>query len=181
VKANHYRQFQLDGLELRAEGDTVDWSRIVPFDEVATITERDERGEVVTFRERFLPGCTTYVRQQAASRGGPTWIGLNLEHDGRLAARIGFATGLEERADGAYATFKLYDGGELAKVRSMLSTSHRGLSVEFSDRRDPVLEDGVTCRRQVYIGGVAATPVPWSVLCGPRMAPRTSARPTSTP
>jgi hypothetical protein len=153
---------ELDGtLSIRDDGRTID-GRIVPFGEVATITERDAAGEVVTYRERFLPGCTTYVRQQAAAqgRGGPTWVALKLEHDAGFGARIGFVKTLEERGDGVHATFKLYDSVDLVKVRSMLSESHTGLSVEFADRVEPVVENGVTCRVQVYLGAVAATPVP---------------------
>jgi hypothetical protein len=117
-------------------------------------------GEVVQYRERFLPGCTERLRQKAAKRGGPSWIRLNLDHDGRMAAHIGYATALEERDGGAHATFRLYAGNDLAKVRSMLEESHRGMSVEFHDYVPPLVEDGVTSRRQVYIGAVACTPVP---------------------
>src|SRR5262245_8998907 len=124
-----YRRSLVDvaGLSFRDDGRTVD-GRIVPFGEVAEVTDRDPTtGELVRYRERFLPGCTEYVRQQAAKRAGPSWIGLNLEHDGRLGARIGFATALEERDDGAHATFRLYESDDLAKVRSMLEESHTGL------------------------------------------------------
>lgn len=158
IRMDHRRDLG-GGLLVRDDGRTVD-GRIMPFGEVAEVVERDAAGELVRYRERFLPGCTEYVRQQAAKRGGPGWVGLKLEHDDGLAARIGFATALDERDDGVHATFRLYAGDDLAKVRSMLEESHRGLSIEFGDVVPAIVEDGITSRRQVMLGAVAATPVP---------------------
>lgn len=154
------RSLDAGGLSFRDDGRTVEGC-IVPFGQVADVAEVDPKsGELVRYRERFLPGCTERVRQDAAKRGGPTWVRLNLDHDGRMDARIGFATALDERAEGVHATFRLYASDNLAKVRSMLEESHRGLSVEFGDIVPPVVEGGVTSRRQIWIGGVACTPVP---------------------
>lgn len=153
------RSFDVDALQVSDDGKTVQ-GRIVPYNEVATIMER--RGsEVVTYKEQFLPGSCTRIEQRANKRGNAGFIAFLLEHEEReFSARIGYAKTVWQEDDGAYATFGLYDGGDLDKVRSMLQTSHTGLSVSFGDAAAPKQIDGIVSRTQVEIGHVAATPIP---------------------
>lgn len=148
-------------LELReAEGGAPEVvGRIVPFGQVTEVADVVD-GALRRYRERFLPGCTVKVRQDAARFGGPRWVTLKLDHVETFDEKIGFARSIEERDDGVWGTFELYRDAHLDKVRSMLRTSHTGLSVEFADHRPPVVEDGIVGRRQIILRGVAATPTP---------------------
>jgi hypothetical protein len=149
------RTFDAD-LEVRdVDGRPTVAGRIVPIGEEATIVEPDR-----TYRERFLPGCSTRVRQQAARLGHCRWVQLNLEHSDTIDHRIGYATSIDERPDGVYATFGLFEHAGLDKVRSMLRESHTGLSIEFADAAEPVTVGDLVSRRQIHLRGVAATPVP---------------------
>src|SRR6185436_4352992 len=90
-----------------------------------------------------------------------SFIKFVLDHDEQsFDAWVGHAVDLRSEDDGAYATFRLYEGRDLDKVRSMLQESHTGLSINFGDYRPPKLIDGVVSRVQVAIDHVAATPVP---------------------
>jgi hypothetical protein len=130
--------------------------RIVPFGESAVVVEDGER-----FTEVFDAGSLTFMCQVAASRGNAAWISFVLDHDERLDSRIGWARSLEQRDDGAWATFQLYrNNRDLAKVRDMLHESHTGLSVLFRDRVPAIEVDGVRHRRQVVVDHVSATPMP---------------------
>jgi HK97 family phage prohead protease len=151
-------------LELReaAEGPQV-VGRIVPFGVTQDVVDVID-GALVEYRERFLPGCTTHVRQQAARQGGPRWVKFKLGHTNTFDELIGYGQSIEERDDGVWATLGLYvDPGRLDKVRDMLRTSHTGLSVEFTDRVDPEVDlaaGPLVSRRAVNLHGVAATPLP---------------------
>jgi len=158
------RSFDVGEWHLRADdsdGRTVE-GRIVPYNQIETVYERDRQtGEVVQFKEQFLPGSCTAMVQAVAKRGNAAWISLLMEHqENDFGAKIGFAQSLESREDGAYAVFRLHDGNDLPKVRSMLRESHTGLSVSFADTRNPKIVDGVVSRVQVHINHVAATPTP---------------------
>lgn len=134
--------------------------RIFPFGEVAHIREVNN-GEVDIYDEEFLPGCTHRMRQVAMARGGaPSWIRFTVDHEQSFDARLGFCTGLEEADDGAFGGFRLYDGPQLPKIRSMLAESHQGLSIEFDDVVDPIVSGSLRQRRQINIGAVTATPIP---------------------
>lgn len=162
-KADHVRRAWPGELELReVEGSPEVVGRIIPFGVVAQVADVID-GQLVRYRERFLPGCTTKVRQDAERSGGPRWVSLKLGHVETFDERIGWARSIEERPDGVWATFGLYlDPGRLDKVRSILRTSHTGLSVEFTDRVSPDIdvELGLVSRRAIALHGVAATPVP---------------------
>jgi len=136
--------------------------RIVPFGVVAHIRELDPAGELEEYDEEFLPGCTERMRQVAAKRGGPGWIWFTYDHQRRsLESRLGYCTELAEADDGVYATLRLDNDARLEKVRSMLSTSHRGLSIEFDDHppHRPVTGP-LRRRRSVNITTITATPIP---------------------
>jgi HK97 family phage prohead protease len=162
-KADHVRRAWPGELELReADGTPEVVGRIIPFGVTADVADVID-GTLVRYRERFLPGCTAKVRQDASRNGGPRWVSLKLGHVETFDERIGWARSIEEREDGVWATFGLYlDPQRLDKVRSILRTSHTGLSVEFTDRVAPQVdvEAGVVSRRAIALHGVAATPVP---------------------
>lgn len=146
--------------ELRSDGRTLDGC-IVPYNQVANIVELDDAGEVVRYQEQFLQHSLYNMATGFRARSGKGMnVPLLLDHDESFERLAGFATMLESREDGAYATFRLYDDANIAKVRSILSESHTGLSVKFRDIREPRLIDGVTSRVQVFIAHVAATPTP---------------------
>jgi phage head maturation protease len=131
--------------------------RVVPFNVATTIVEPDDTGQLVTYRERFLPGC---LDRQSKSVGGQ-WrhVKFKLGHSEQLEREVGAAVALEERADGVHGTFRLFRGADLDKVRSMIEDAYTGLSVEFRALRT-VTDGDVQSRAEVYIGGVAATPIP---------------------
>lgn len=156
-------------LHLRdAEGDDgrIVSGRIIPFGEIGEIRERNEAGDVVEYLEEFLPDCTLANRQLAQRKMGgiPSWIALNLDHDENFDREVGRCRSLAEVDDGAEATFRLYSGHDLPKVRSILAESHQGLSVQFGDRVPPIVSerDGgmLIQHRQINIFHVAATPIP---------------------
>jgi len=150
-----------DRLHLRDDGRTIEGC-IVPYGEVAEVVERDpETGELTRYQEQFLKGSCARMAQGVHRRGNAAFIKLVLDHDDKsFDAWVGHALSLTSEEDGAYASFRLYEGNDLAKVRSMLQESHTGLSINFGDVRPPKLIDGVVSRVQVAIDHVAATPVP---------------------
>lgn len=161
-KAIYSRRAWSGELELREADQTPEVvGRIVPFGVVADVADVVD-GQLSRYRECFLPGCTAGLRQEAKRRGGNfRYVKLKLGHVETFDELIGWATNVEERGDGVWATFGLYvDPPRIDKIRSMLRTSHTGLSVEFSDVAVPKVEAGVVCRRGIALHGVAATPVP---------------------
>ena len=145
---------------LRDDGRTLD-GLIVPYGEVADIVEVDDAGDVIRYREQFLPDSLANMSQGFKARSGKGMrCPLVLDHNETMETTVGFATMIESRDDGAYGTFRLYDDANIIKIRSMLQESHTGLSVKFRDIREPKLIDGVVSRVQVFIAHVAATPAP---------------------
>lgn len=143
---------------LRDDGRTVD-GRIVPYGEVIEAYEHTATG-IAKIKETFDRGSCTWEAQNARRKGNASWIEFRLEHGTEFDGLIGYARSLESKDDGAYASFRLYESADLPKVQSMLRESHNGLSVFFADRVEPTVVDGITHRRQVVLGHVAATPVP---------------------
>lgn len=146
---------------LRDDGRTLD-GMIVPYGESTDIVELDESGDIVRYREQFLPHSLYNMAQGFKTRGARGMnVPLLLDHnEGSLERLAGFAVNIESKDDGAYGTFRLYDDANITKVRSILSESHTGLSIKFRDIRDPKLIDGVVSRVQVFVAHVAATPTP---------------------
>lgn len=145
--------------ELRDDGRTLT-GRIVPYGEVATIVEEDDSsGELVRYQEQFLPHSLLGMVQGFQARGGK-FIPLLIDHNDHFDNMIGHATELRSEDDGAYASFRLYEDDRITKIRSVLTESHRGLSVKFCDTRTPKVIDGVVSRVQVHVAHVAATPMP---------------------
>jgi hypothetical protein len=147
-------------LEVREDGREV-YGRMVPIGVRAHVRETVEDGTIDEYDEEFLPGCTERMRQVAKRRGGaPAWIRFTLDHESQMDARLGFCSAMTESDDGAYGTFRLYDGPHLAKARSMLAESHTGLSIEFADVAPPRVTGDLRQRRQINIAAVTATPIP---------------------
>jgi len=141
--------------KMRSDGRSVR-GRIVPFLEPTMIIDRGER-----FREQFLPGCLTRLCQIVQKRGNAGWISLNIDHDESWDGRIGYASNIEQvDGNGGWGDFRLYNGPQLDKARSMLEESHSGLSVMFDDIAAPKLIDGIRSRVQIAISHVAATAFP---------------------
>ena len=119
MMAVHVRHAWTGELELRGDdptGRTV-YGRLFPFDEWADIVEPDGNGNMIRYQESFLPKCTLALRQRVAQRmaGIPAFMKLKLGHDDDLEREIGAGMSLDERSDGAYASFRLYDGPQLAQ------------------------------------------------------------------
>lgn len=142
----------------RDDGRTLEGC-IVPYGEVAEIVEMTAEG-VRRYREQFLPGSLARQSQGIQRRGNGAFVWLNLDHQMDFDSKIGHCTNMRSEPDGAYATFKLYPGNDLEKVKGMLRESHTGLSINFADYRPPKLIDDVVSRVQVIIDSVAATPTP---------------------
>jgi hypothetical protein len=135
--------------------------RLFPFGERAHIREVLD-GELFDYEEQFLPGCTTRLRQLIERGLDPRFITYQLDHEAPgIDARLGYGVALDEREDGAYAHLQLYrNRSNYELVREMLVTSHRGMSVQFSDHVAPRVEGRIVSRRQVNIHHVAAVTAP---------------------
>jgi HK97 family phage prohead protease len=152
--------------ELRDDGRTL-FGRVVPYGEVASIVEVDESTkDLVRYREQFLPHSFAAMAQGFKARGGDRsqrsnmFVALLMNHSDRLDDMIGHAIELDDRDDGAYATFRLYDDDRITRIRSILTESHTGLSVSFAELKPARIIDGIVSRVQVAINHVAATPTP---------------------
>ena len=146
-------------LEVSGDGREV-VGRVVPLGEVGHIREV-VNGELDEYDEEFLPGCTARMRQAAQMRGGPRWIKFSLDHEQGFDFNIGFCREIAEAAGGVEATFRLHDdAARLGKIRSMLTESHDGMSIEFTDVASPIVEGNLRRRRQIHITAVTATPIP---------------------
>jgi hypothetical protein len=147
--------------QLRDDGRTLDGC-IVPYGEPADVVDMNDDGELVRYREQFLLHSLANMAQGFKARSGKGMnVPLLLDHDEQSMDRmVGFATNIESRDEGAFATFRLYDDANIVKVRSILTESHTGLSIKFRDIREPKLIDGIVSRVQVYVAHVAATPIP---------------------
>jgi len=155
------RVFGTDVMSIRDDGRTID-GRIVPYGDIAQVVDiHPVSGKIEKFPEQFLPNSFTNAVQYATRRGNAGFISLNFDHDeANFYARIGYATELIEQEDGAYATFRLYEGRDLEKVQSMLRESHTGLSCKFADIKPPKMLEDVVSHVQVILEHVAATPIP---------------------
>lgn len=141
--------------------------RLFPFSERAHIREVMD-GELFDYDEQFLPGCTLRLRQLISRGLDPQFITYQLGHDAPgIDGRLGYGLSLEERDDGAYAQLQLYrNRSNYELVRELVSTSHRGMSVQFSDQVAPVVDGRLVSRRQVNIHHVAAVEVPAYATAG---------------
>jgi hypothetical protein len=145
-------------LELADSGEVT--GRLVPFDiEQEVIDLHPDTGEVQRFIEVFRRGSFLRMIEGLKSRGWTKAVTLNLDHRSDLDGTIGYATHIEERKDGAWASFGLYESLNLDKIKSMLRTSHTGMSVGFIDKAHKSTGSMVE-RLRVHVAHVAATPTP---------------------
>ena len=161
-KGSGTRFIPCEGFQLRGDDGRSLEGMIVPYDQVADVVEIDpDTQQLVRYQEQFLRGSLAAMAQGFKARGTLD-VPLLLGHGNSdsFQERIGFATGLDSRDEGAWATFRIYDDANLVKIQSMLRESHTGLSIAFKDTRQPKLLQGVVSRVQVFVGHVAATPTP---------------------
>ena len=145
-------------LELGDSGEVT--GRLVPFDiETEVIDVHPDSGKIERFVEVFRQGSFIRMIEGMASRGWTKAISLNLDHRSDLDGTIGYATHVEERSDGPWARFGLYESINLDKIKSMLRTSHTGMSVAFLDKAHRTRGDVVE-RLRVHVAHVAVTPTP---------------------
>jgi len=165
-KGSGTRFIPCEGWELRGDDGRTLEGMIVPYNVVADVAEvNDETGKVERYREQFLTGSLAAMAQGFKHRGRLD-VPFMLGHQESFESTIGFATSLDSRDDGAWGSFRIYDDSNLVKIQSMLRESHTGLSIAFRDTRQPKLIDGVVSRVQVFVGHVAATPVPTYATAG---------------
>lgn len=151
----HYVRNVAAELEAGDDGRTV-LGRMFPIGETAHVRELVD-GELLEYDEQFLPGCTLRMRQARQEHR----ITLRIDHGDDFDAKVGYCHELDERGDGAYGTFRLYDDPvRIDRVRSMLTESHSGMSVQFFDVARPRIRGNVVGRVQIHISHVAATPAP---------------------
>lgn len=145
----YLRQFD-DAFTVDGDGRTV-VGRIVPYNEVVEFVDPWDGMKVK--RERFVPGA--FAKQ--SSPGAWSRVRLSHEHDEGFENNIGYGRSIEDRDDGAYASFRLYET-DAAKAREMIEHSHGGLSLEFEPRgRDKEDADGVIVRDSVHVRRVGIT------------------------
>ena len=118
----------------------------------------DEEGE---YDEMFTPTSFAGMLQgYAAAPNRVRTVAFQMDHRHELDRQIGYATALESSEDGLFGEFSLYDTADARKVRSMLQTSHTGLSIDFGARSTRTGDGGVRERLGVHLYAVAATPSP---------------------
>lgn len=165
-KGSGTRFIPCEGFQLRGDDGRTLEGMIVPYEQVATILEPDVKShKLIKYQEQFLRGSLAAMAQGFKARGLLD-LPLLMDHVETLDHRIGYATGLQDRDDGAWASFRIYEDSNLVKIQSMLRESHTGLSISFKDTRQPKLINGVVSRVQVFVGHVAATPTPTYVGAG---------------
>ncbi len=136
--------------------------RMVPYDEPATIRSdvSPVTGKREPFREVFRRHSLLGMIQGLRDRGSFAAISLNLDHEREAMQQIGYASDIEERDDGAWGVFNLYEGDiQIDKIKNMLRTSHDGMSVGFKSMRSRITGDLVE-HLAVHVDHVAATPLP---------------------
>lgn len=161
--------FELRDASGEGDGRTV-YGRVVPYGEVIEFVDPYDNDRLK--RERFVRG--------ALARQAEAWhrVTLTFEHHAGFRDTIGYGRSLQELDDGAWATFRLYES-DASKAREALTTSHRGLSLEFLSLADRLAGDGVIDRTRVHVQRVAA--VPDSAYMGAGIVAVRSAEPVATP
>jgi HK97 family phage prohead protease len=147
-----------DSMALDVKPDGLVEALIVPWDRWVDVTEPHPAGNgIVQYRESFARGAL-----DRAARS-PGRVGLAFTHSDSFADRLGFGVQLRDSAEGAVATFQLYQSVR-DKALDMLATSHRGMSMTFRSLKPAMQtpeESGVdVVRSQVHLRYVAATDCP---------------------
>lgn len=128
--------------KLRAADDGTLTGICVPFDEVSPFTEH-------TGGERFTRGAFARTLER-----GPRKVRLKSLHSESMP--VGVATELQEREDGLYGTFRLYDTPEGRAARERAAQGvYGGLSIEFRPVQERRAADGVTEVTEAALHAVA--------------------------
>ena len=114
-----YRAFELTLEPGLGDGRTVE-GLIVPFGQIADVVDREGR----PYREIIEPGAFSKAVK------APNRVDLRVGHTDRYGDVIGFARHLEEREDGLYGEFQVYES-EAPKAMEMLHYARRSLSIGF--------------------------------------------------
>lgn len=136
---------------------------VVPYDQIANITELREDG-VVSFRERFVRGAF----ERATRPGQAGRIPLVYTHSDTLPNRLGYGIAFREEDDGLYGEFRL-DESTAAKARDVLTTSHNGLSVSFISLVPKAFTEtagALVTRAAAHLQHVAAVSTPAYAMAG---------------
>lgn len=147
--------------EVAGGGLTVEGT-VVPYDTPTPVTERQETGRVVSYREVFRRGSF------ADAVRVPYRVTLVYGHSESLGDRMGSGLAFDETDQGLVGTFRL-DASQAEHAREALTSSHTGFSVGFvsiapragSERSGQLVE-----RRKCALFHVAATPDPAYVGAG---------------
>lgn len=119
-------------LEMQSDGRTVE-GKCVPYGTVITVGDQQGNGK---YRECFDYGAFSVMCK------APNRVIFRISHLDQYANAVGWANDLEERMDGLYGSFRLYEA-DAPKAREMIKESYRGLSVGFvpirNDRRGDVI------------------------------------------
>ncbi len=151
----------LRSTELELSDDNTVTGRIAPFDEVTEVLDtHPDTGKVSRFKEVMRRGAFQKMIAGLSARGWTGAVSLNLDHKQDVSNTIGYAVEIEERSDGAWGVFKLYEDGSTEKVKSMMRTSHKGMSVGFRPVKHHTDSSGLVERLMVHIDHVAVTPTP---------------------
>ena len=143
--------FEIRDFADEPDGRTV-YGRIVPYGETIEFVDRYDHDSIK--RERFRHGALE--RQTRGTAWGR--VALAFEHTDGFSNTIGYGRKIEERADGAYATFRLYQADAL-KATEMIRESHKGLSLEFEPIQSS-MDGPVIVRNQVNVRRVGVVPDP---------------------
>lgn len=145
--------FAVSDFETEGDGRTV-LGRIVPYNEPISFV--DPYDGMAVKREMFVPGAFS----KQSNPGAWSRVGLSYHHDEGWSNTIGYGRGIQERDDGAYATFRLYEQ-DASKAREMMANTHQGLSLEFEPRgQERTSPDGVILRDNVRVLRVGITDDP---------------------
>jgi HK97 family phage prohead protease len=151
----HLRAFSPEVSHLDVKRDGVVEGLIVPYNQPTDVLEIIN-GELVEYREQFVPGAFDRA-QRAASR-----VGLTFTHSDAMPDRMGYGLELRESAEGAVMTWQLYSYAR-EQAEELLTTTHRGLSVTFmsiSPRGGSERAGQLVTRSAVHLSSVAATDNP---------------------
>jgi phage head maturation protease len=140
--------------EVREDGRDIE-GLIAPYEAPAEVNDGEGFYLEVFARDSFDGMFQAFDARKDYKR-----VRLNLDHRSDFDHEVGFATLIADSTDGVVGSFRLWAGSDLDKVRSMLTESHTGLSVEFGARARRVRPDGTIERRGANIYAVAATPTP---------------------
>jgi HK97 family phage prohead protease len=127
--------------------------RLVPYGETADVTDATDQG-MERYREAFQPGAFAYQVGKALQDGSVARrVTFVDQHQGGLG-KLGYALGLEERADGLYGELRVLPR-QVDNVEQLLADGVDGLSVGFVPIRSQRTADGTRLRTRCHLVHVA--------------------------